>query len=300
MGIAYGDELTKISKSFFDMMLSRLSVNGARLYGTCNADSPYHWLKTDYLDNTRLINNGYVWHEKFGLDDNLSLPASKRQEYHELYRGVFKQRYIYGEWVLAEGAIYRDAFDGENLYDDETRPVGLLQQNGHVQQFVPIDYGTGNATVFLQVIDDGETYWVDDEYYYDSHNFDETGGRQKTDRQYVDALEGFIKPFSTLPTSIVDPSAASLKAELNLRGILYEDADNDVLDGIRMTASLLTQKKLRIHRRCKHLISELGTYAWDPKAQKVGEDKPLKQHDHACDALRYFVKTRVPNYRVTY
>ena len=38
-------------QSFFQMLLSRLSPEGARLYGTTNPDSPYHWLKTDYLDN---------------------------------------------------------------------------------------------------------------------------------------------------------------------------------------------------------------------------------------------------------
>ena len=32
------------------MLLSRLSVGGARLLGTTNPDSPYHWLKAQYLD----------------------------------------------------------------------------------------------------------------------------------------------------------------------------------------------------------------------------------------------------------
>ena len=42
-----------------------------------------------------------------------------------------------------------------------------------------------------------------------------------------------------------------------------------------------------IHPRCKHLIDEIQGYAWDPKAQERGEDKPVKTNDHACDALRY-------------
>ena len=43
-----------------------------------------------------------------------------------------------------------------------------------------------------------------------------------------------------------------------------------------------------IHRGCKDLIRELGLYAWDTKAK---EDKPLKENDHACDDMRYFVRT---------
>ena len=35
----------------------------------------------------------------------------------------------------------------------------------------------------------------------------------------------------------------------------------------------------------------LSGYVWDPKAQEKGEDAPLKQADHAPDALRYGVRS---------
>jgi hypothetical protein len=44
---------------------------------------------------------------------------------------------------------------------------------------------------------------------------------------------------------------------------------------------------------------ELQTYAWDDKSETKGLDIPLKVHDHAPDALRYFVNTKVPNWRIT-
>ncbi len=53
--------------------------------------------------------------------------------------------------------------------------------------------------------------------------------------------------------------------------------------------SVLAANRLRIHRRCRGLIAEMSNYAWDPKAQKRGEDKPLKANDHGPDALRYAV-----------
>jgi len=37
---------------------------------------------------------------------------------------------------------------------------------------------------------------------------------------------------------------------------------------------------------------EFGSYVWDPKAQERGEDKPLKQQDHAMDRNRYFIYTK--------
>ena len=54
VGVALCDEISLMPRSFFQMLLSRMSPEGARLYGTTNPDSPYHWLKAEYLDNPEL------------------------------------------------------------------------------------------------------------------------------------------------------------------------------------------------------------------------------------------------------
>jgi phage terminase large subunit len=82
------------------------------------------------------------------------------------------------------------------------------------------------------------------------------------------------------------------------RGIWYCDGDNEVLDGIRVVSSLLGQRKIRIHRRCTRLISELQGYAWDEKACKRGEEKPVKANDHGPDAIRVWAKAKVPDWRL--
>ena len=43
----------------------------------------------------------------------------------------------------------------------------------------------------------------------------------------------------------------------------------------------------------KETIKEFGSYIWDDKALERGEDKPVKQHDHCMDAVRYFAYTIV-------
>ena len=35
----------------------------------------------------------------------------------------------------------------------------------------------------------------------------------------------------------------------------------------------------------------METYVWDQKAKERGEERPVKQNDHAMDALRYIIKT---------
>ena len=95
---------------------------------------------------------------------------------------------------------------------------------------------------------------------------------------------------------IVDPSAASLLAALRRRGLYVVPADNDVLDGIRRTATLLQRRKILINKSCAPLLGEMGTYLWDEKSCKSGVDKPLKERDHGPDALRYFVNS-LPDWR---
>ena len=66
------------------------------------------------------------------------------------------------------------------------------------------------------------------------------------------------------------------------------DADNDVLDGIRVTSSLLSAGMIQIHESCKDSIREFGLYRWD---EKKHSDTVLKENDHAMDDIRYFCYT---------
>jgi hypothetical protein len=64
-----------------------------------------------------------------------------------------------------------------------------------------------------------------------------------------------------------------------------------VLKGIRTVGSLLSLGRLVVSEKCRHLLAEIPGYVWDPKATARGEDAPIKQNDHFCDALRYAVQT---------
>ena len=93
----------------------------------------------------------------------------------------------------------------------------------------------------------------------------------------------------------MDPSAASFIAELRKRGYKVLKAKNDVLDGIRLVGTLLNLGLLIFSSSCTGTIKEFASYVWDDKALERGEDKPVKQHDHGCDAVRYFVSTVLGN-----
>ena len=292
IGCAVCDEVVLMPQSYWHMLLSRLSPPGSRLYGSTNTDSPYHWLKTDYLDNEELRRDKLIWAETFTMSDNPNLDPSYVESQKKMYTGVFYRRMIAGEWAMASGAVYAGAWTDANLYDDRTRPRGLYSRGGtegFQDHIITIDYGTHNPTVFLDWLDDSRVSWCDNEYYWDSVK----EMRQKTDGELADDLEKFIKESNCPldPKIIVDPSAASFKAELSRRGMFVIDADNDVMTyGIKRTASVLHSKKIRFHRvRCSHCPPEMQSYSWDKKKADNGAEQVIKKNDHCPDAVRYYV-----------
>ena len=288
------DEVALMPRSFVEQALARCSVEGAKLWFNCNPDVPTHWFRQEWILKLQAKN---ATHLHFTMDDNPSLSEETRAMYRSLYAGVFKRRYIDGEWTAGDGLIY-DMFDPDaNTYDDSARPKGLPYI---AARHIACDYGTANPTVFLDIYDDGETVWVDREYRWDSRDPDATGLRQKTDGEYADDMERFLGPDVQFHCPVIaDPSAASFIQELRRRGLYVIAGDNDVIDGIRRVSQLFARRRLMVHReRCRGLIGELQSYAWDTKAaQNLGVERPVKQQDHGPDALRYYVNTVLPKWR---
>ena len=297
-GVAICDEVTTMPQQFFQMLLTRLSPAGSRLYGTTNTDSPLHWLKKDYLDRERTPQekgglSGIVWSMRCTMDDNPNLTEDYKRTQKLLYRGLFYQRFIEGLWVLAEGGIYRDAWRDDLIFTDAQRPPTLFNPGGYVDRWISVDYGTDHPQVYGEFYDDGETVWLSREWFYDSRE----QMRQLTDAQYADELIKFMDPKRACQI-IIPPDALSFVLECQGRGLWVTDADNAVKDGINSVCSIMVKRKLRIHESCKHTLSEITTYAWDEKAAKRGIEQPVMVGDAAVCMLRYGIHGKIPRWRI--
>ena len=51
---------------------------------------------------------------------------------------------------------------------------------------------------------------------------------------------------------------------------------------------MIAKKKILVCKCCMDLLRELKLYRWDEKSLK---DEVIKEHDHACDDMRYFVNS---------
>ena len=309
------DEVALMPESFVNQATGRCSVTGSKYWFNCNPDGPNHWFKVNWIDKAI----GYLGKEKvakiredaakagadptlkkllyvhFTMDDNLSLSEEIKARYRSMYTGVFFKRYIMGLWAMAEGIIY-DMFDpARNVTDTEALAASYKTKTGHDfwtdERYVSCDYGTQNPTAFLLWNKAADKKWYcRREYYYSGRD----KGRQKTDKEFSDDLTAWLDSIA-IKAVILDPAAASFKAQLEKDGYKVKKAKNDVLDGIRFVATLLLQGSIFIDSSCDNLIKEFASYIWDAKAGERGEDKPVKEHDHALDALRYFCMSIIKN-----
>lgn len=265
---AFLDEVALMPRSFVEQTVARCSVAGAKVWVACNPESPEHWF---YKEWVRKAGERKALRLQFAMTDNPSLSRETLERYQRSFQGPFYRRFVLGEWTVAQGRVY-DFFDRSM-----TRPV----PNGAFAEWrVSVDYGTVNPTSMgLWGRLDGVWYRVD-EFYYDSRQ----EGGQKTDLEYLRELEA-LTAGRKIQQVVVDPSAASFITLLRQRNWPVMAADNDVLSGIRTTASLLRQGRLVICDSCPDAIREFSLYCWDERAKG---DQVVKRFDHAMDEIRYF------------
>ena len=280
----YGDEITSAPKSAVEMAITRCSMDNSKIFWTCNPQSPYHYIYTDYITNQELLESGTVkeWH--FSLDDNYHLS----EEYKEELKRVNKRseanyrRNILGQWVIAEGIIY-DAFDlDKHIF---TKPPRIDEYA------IGSDYGVSSVNVFSLVgihkDPNGNSYYILDEVYHDAIK---TNIVQTDAERVADLIKLQNKYHLNKKTTLfLSHDASSLNAECRKnKGVKVKvrTYKPDTIGDINTIQDLFANDRLFIHKDCKNMIRSVSNYSWDLKAAAKGKDSPLKVDDHSADSLR--------------
>ncbi len=302
---AYVDELTILAagkgEAWFDMLLTRMSVTGARIYATTNPDGPSHWLLKNFLEHAELTvtregtvklsprDNRGIHRYRFTLEDNPTLSEEYVRSLKASKTGMFYRRFIEGEWVQAEGAVF-PMLDKEK----HTIPVEEWKPDTFNRLVIGVDFGTTNPThaVIVGVDETRKRLVVGGEI-----RVQQVEGRGVTVADQVKKVHEWANMVAEgLPyTIIVDPSAAPFITEWRQQTRQRPvKADNAVLKGVSDVATLLdypnAPKLVFVENATPILWEELNGYVWDSKAAERGEDKPVKEADHGVDALRYAVR----------
>ena len=288
--LVYCDEMTLYPESIIDMIDTRLSNPHSMGFASMNPSHPNHKLK-QWIDRAENGDKNY-YSLHFTLDDNPYVDESYKQRIRDSLSGLFYKRNYLGLWCLAEGAIF-DFFD---------KKIHVVKKPPAPAEYwvAGIDYGVSNAfaCVLLGVstgmyTQTGKRLWVEKEYYWDCKKT----GRQKINSEFADDIQAFLEPYS-VKNIYIDPSALSMKLELQRRGMHIIEANNDVFNGIQMMTTEMGKGNLYVLEDCPNLIKEIENYVWDSKKSAQGDDAPVKKGDHAVDALRYVMAShKVQEYR---
>ena len=296
---AYVDEASTLPESYWNMLTTRLSVDGARMWATCNPEGPRHWFKLQWLDKAKL----WVKHDStiedrnddfhnldeddplrpidlhrfsFTLEDNRpNLNPKYYANVMSMYSGLWYQRMILGLWTMAEGIVY-DKFDMNHNVVDTLPPMEFIVGIG-------IDYGDTNPTrgIVLGVGTDQKLYAMAEW---------DPGAGTAGDRSR--SLRKFLAQYPDPGYVVVDPAAKGFRFQLasdQFTNVLK--ANNSVNAGINTVGALFGTRQLLIHRSCTKLLDEIVGFVWDAKASEKGEDAVVKLDDHSVDGLRYIVHT---------
>jgi PBSX family phage terminase large subunit len=285
---AYADEITVLPEDFWKQTLGRLSVKGAKLFGTTNPDNPQHWLRKNFLQRAEQLN---LYQVHFRLDDNPSLDPEYVASLKAEYTGLWYKRFIEGLWVSADGAIY-------DMLDEDIHCLAAPDKSEWQAAWVGIDYGTSNPTHAVLMVLARDRLWVVAEWEHDGRAKGQLTDAQISTR-LADWLAGEMADTGLVPTVVLDPSAASLRTQMRYDGWSgLRSADNRVDVGIRTTASLFAGGKLVVDKdQAPVLWDQLCGYVWDDTALEKGEERPVKTDDHGPDGLRYEIMAARPVWR---
>lgn len=205
----------------------------------------------------------------FSTYDNPHIPREEVDKAKkELTEDRFAQEYM-ADFRKTEGLVYKEFRRENHIFREEPTRI--------VKTIAGVDFGFTNpsAVLTIQKDDDGR-YFVIEEYYK----------RGQTDAQLADYVAA-LRVNEVYP----DPESASGVQELRNRGVNVRDViknKDSVRNGINAVRELFKANRLFIHESCQNLVMELETYAYpDKKPDHNEEEKPIKENDHALDALRY-------------
>jgi len=269
----YLDEAAMMPRRAWEIAIGRLRREPGKAWIT-STPKGRNWIYDLFVLNPQ-PDYGLVRASTF---DNAYLPPELTESLNATYIGKFREQELFAEFVGFEGLVYENFAPDLHVQDRQAEWRSTV---------AGVDWGFNNPGVILVIGQDGDgNYHVLDEEY---------------EPRVVIAGEGdcWVKRAQALMDKwrierfIADPSEpANIQAFCDA-GLPCEPADNTVMPGIAHVASLLEPRdgtpRLTISPRCRNLIRELQEYVYPESSRK---DAPIKENDHACDALRYALYTR--------
>lgn len=255
----YGDEIVTWHEDVFNMLKSRLDREYSRFDGTCNPDNPHHWFK-QFLDGAEAKGID-LYYQKYRLDDNTFLAKSVIDAIKKEYEGtVFYDRYVLGEWVPAEGLVYKLIADNPSKYMIDKKDVPQLHS-----VCVGEDFG-GNASGHA-IVASG----INDNMLYFTHaRFKKAKGStaQELSQWSVNTFQDIYNDvgyfFDVYADSAEQVLINTIREQTHFN--VFNSLKRPIIDRIRALCILIASDRVRfVKGETEELVQALSEATWDSK-----------------------------------
>lgn len=290
------DEVVLMPRSFVEQALARCSVDGARLWFSCNPGSPHHWFYQEWIKRSRERNALYL---HFEMTDNPGLSKRTLERYENMYAGIFYDRHVRGLWVAAEGIVYKDfANDTEKYLIGD--PLEWAKQNGTSFSIISIgvDFGgTKSATKFQAtgITKDFRVVALEEEYIKNEEiDPNALNRRFATFCQLITSKYGYSQTRADSAETVLIRGLDHTAQKMHLGTQVKNAMKLQITDRIRLVVLLMKQGRFKVSRNCPHLIDAMQTAIYDPDKF---EDERLDDGTSDIDSLDAFEYSIEPYYK---
>lgn len=290
------DEVVLMPRSFVEQALARCSVDGAKLWFSCNPGSPHHWFYQEWIKRYRERNALYL---HFEMTDNPGLSEKTLARYKNMYAGIFYDRYVRGLWVAAEGVVYKDfANDTEKYLIGD--PLDWAEENDTKFSVISIgvDFGgTKSATKFQAtgITKDYRVVALEEEYIKNEEiDPDALNRRFATFAQMVTTKYGYSQTRADSAETVLIRGLDHTAQKMHLGTQVKNAMKLQITDRIRLVVLLMKQGRFKVSRNCPHLIDALQSAIYDPDKF---EDERLDDGTSDIDSLDAFEYSIEPYYK---
>lgn len=296
---AYGDEMTTWNEDVFQMLKSRLRCQHSFFDGTANPADPHHFVKV-FIDS-----GADVYCQTSTIDDNPFLPPEFVANLKREYAGtVYYNRFILGQWMAAEGIIYRAFADacaaGDRRFlwpEGKAIPAGSRLHigvdfggNGSQHAFVAVAILPGHAGVVALASQRVNPKNTDTVF---------------LQRSFLAFVEAVFSRYGEIHAVFCDSAEQVLKNSLRsavlgtrfawLADRIYNSAKIEINDRIRLTSILMGSGRFWYMPGAQSLRDALSTALWSGK--HPGKDERLDDGTTDIDTLDAFEYTIERDYK---
>lgn len=287
------DEVVLMPRSFVEQALTRCSVEGAKIWFSCNPASPHHWFYQEWIKRAAERNTLYL---HFEMTDNPSLSQKTLERYENMFAGIFYDRYVKGLWVAAEGVVYPDfANNTEQYLIDDPLCWAAENKTRFSRIMIGVDFGgTKSATKFQAtgITPDFKVVALDEVYIKGDDGLDPDALNKRFAAFTKDITQryGESQTRADSAETVLIRGLAHTAQTQNCGTIVKNAMKLPINDRIRLVVLLMAQGRFKVSRSCPHLIDALQTAIYDPdKFEDVRVDDGSSDID-SLDALEYSIE----------